>query len=65
MGQTFVKKFTLKSLKSETKLKSLNFRILSLRRKFEMGQKFVKNHGLTPLLLGEIFRLRNITLKPL
>ena len=33
-----------------------NFHILALFRKFENGRKIVKNHGLTPLLFGEIFR---------
>ena len=33
-----------------------NVHILGLFRKFEVGRKIVKNHGLTPLLFGEIFR---------
>ena len=28
---------------------------LSLLRNFQIGRKYVKNHGLTPLLFGEIF----------
>ena len=35
-----------------------NFHILCLFRKFEIGWKIVKNHGLTPLLFGEIFHLK-------
>ena len=31
-----------------------NFEILGLFRKFEIGRKIVKNHGLTPVLFGEI-----------
>ena len=35
-----------------------NFHVLGLFRKFEIGRKIVKNHGLTPLLFGEIFDLK-------
>ena len=33
-----------------------NFHSLLVFRKFEIGRNVVKNHGLTPLLFGEIFR---------
>ena len=33
-----------------------NFHIFDLFRKFEIGRKIVKNHELTLLLFGEIFR---------
>ena len=38
---------------------ALNFNISNLFRKFEICRKLVQNHGLTPLLLGEIFRPQN------
>ena len=36
-----------------------NVYILAIFGKFEIGLKIVKNHGLTPLLFGEIFHLNN------
>ena len=33
-----------------------NLYIFGLFRKFKIGREIVKNHGLTPLLFGEIFR---------
>ena len=33
-----------------------NFHIFGLFRKFKIGRKIVKNHELTPLLFGDIFR---------
>ena len=40
----------------ETMLFGPYFHILALFRKFEICQKMVKNHGLTPLFFREIFR---------
>ena len=36
-----------------------HFHIFTLFRKFQIARKIVKNHGLTPLLFGEIFPLQN------
>ena len=41
----------------------LNFHILGLFRKFEIGRKTVKNRGLTPLLFGKIFRPQKLSQK--
>ena len=38
-----------------------NFQILSIFQKFEIARKIVKNHGLTFLLFGEIFRAQNLS----
>ena len=43
------------SNKRKRTLFGLNFYILGLFGKFEIGRKIVKNHGLTPLLFGKIF----------
>ena len=38
-----------------------NFHILGLFRMFEIGREIFKNHGLTPLLFGEIFRPQKLS----
>ena len=38
-----------------------NFRILGLFPKVEIARKIIKNHGLIPLLFGEIFRPQNLS----
>ena len=43
-----------------TILFGLNFHIFALFRNFQIGRKIVKNHGLTPLLIGEIFQLQKL-----
>ena len=43
-----------------TKLFTLNCHTLSLFPNIEIPRKVVKYHGLTPLLFGEIFDLKNL-----
>ena len=38
-----------------------NFHIIALFRKLEIGRKIVQNHGLTPLLFGDISRPQKLS----
>ena len=50
--------FSSKSTETKSKLNSLDKTFINLFRNFENGGKIIKNHGLTPLLFGDIFDLQ-------